>query len=159
MRSLILFISSLLSLLFFTDATKTSEIPPLNQKIIAFVDAHLGKQIGDGQCWALAAQALDEVRANWDHEYRFGKEIDAQHENIYPGDIIQFQNVTIKYRTNEGLVLERYPQHTAIIYKRKDEGVYVIANQNVNNNLTLQLTELHLDGIIKGNYKIYRPQP
>lgn len=140
-----------------SDANKCNEIPELNQKIISFVDAHLGKQIGDGQCWALASEALNEIKANWDHEYKFGKEINLQNEPILPGDIIQFQNVTIKYRTSAGLVLERYPQHTAIIYKQKEDGVYLIANQNVNNNLTLQLTELHLNAIIKGSYKIFRP--
>lgn len=137
---------------------KSDSLPKLNREIISFVNANLGKKVGDGQCWALAAEALSAINATWDHQYKFGREIQYGKEKIFPGDIIQFNDVTIKYRQNSSLVIERYLLHTAIIYQVKEDGTYIIANQNVNNVLALKLTELNLNAVIRGKYTFFRPE-
>ena len=38
-----------------------AQLPELNRKIIAFCEAHVGQQVGDGECAVLAQQALKEA--------------------------------------------------------------------------------------------------
>lgn len=151
---------AMLYLGIYVNAGENSDpIPKLNEKIIRFVNTHVGKRVGDGQCWSLASAALNAVNANWDHEYKFGREINPLREPVFSGDIIQFEDVTIKYREKNTLQIERYsPQHTAIIYRVKDNGNYTIAHQNVNGVMELMFSELHLNAVIRGTYKIFRPE-
>jgi len=70
-----------------------NNIPELNQKIIKFVDSKMGKKVGRGECWDLAADALKLVGAKWDGNYKFGIKINPKEECVFPGDIIQFEGV------------------------------------------------------------------
>ncbi len=157
--SLLLFVFITFSSLIFSSTIENNDsLPKINRKIISFVNANLNKKVGDGQCWALAAEALNAVNATWDHHFKFGREIQYGKEQVFPGDIIQFNDVTIKYRQNNSLVIERYLLHTAIIYQVKKDGTFIIANQNVNNVLALKLTELNLNAVIRGKYTVFRPE-
>lgn len=99
------FVLSIL-LLFFISKPKNSgvkpldcdTVPELNKQIIAFVKGSLNKKIGRGECWDLAAQALNKVGADWDKNYVFGKEVAYKTECVYPGDIIQFEGIEIEYK-------------------------------------------------------------
>ena len=63
-------------------------VPVLNQRVIAFVKDHVGKRVGTGECWDLAAQALAKAGATWDGAYGFGKRVDPLKECVHPGDIM-----------------------------------------------------------------------
>ena len=132
-------------------------IPKLNKEIIAYVNTKINKKVGNGQCWTLAAEALNLVNAKWDGKYIFGKEVFYNKECIYPGDIIQFEGVTVKYKENNSYITEKMQHHTAIIYEVKGEGDFILANQNTGNSKKVVLTPLEIKNITRGKYKIYRP--
>lgn len=103
----------------------------VGQRIVAFVLDHEGKKVGRGECWDLAAQALDHAGATWDGEYGFGTVVDWKRDTILPGDIVQFANVIVERRTAGGTYSERYGQHTAIIIEVRGRGDFTIAHQNM----------------------------
>lgn len=133
-------------------------IPELNKQIIAFVKTTLHKKVGKGECWDLAAQALNKTGASWDKNYVFGKEIATSGECIYPGDIIQFEGVEVEYEKKGTFYKEDMEHHTAIIYEVKDKGSFILAEQNTAiHGRKVGLSPLELKNIRKGKYKIFRP--
>jgi len=157
MKKLLVSICILLSLQAISQTTPCDSIPSLNKEIIKYVDTKLHKKVGNGECWTLAAEALNTVNAKWDGQFTFGDEVNWEKECIYPGDIIQFKNVTVKYKDGNTIITEKMPQHTAIIYEVKGEGDFVLANQNVGGKKKVVLTPLDMKNITKGKYHIYRP--
>ncbi|MBD80145.1 MAG: hypothetical protein CL840_14625 [Crocinitomicaceae bacterium] len=134
------------------------KVPKLNQKIIEFVDSKIKKKVGRGECWDLAFEALSSTDAKWDGQYKFGKEVFYRSECIFPGDIIQFERVKIKYEKDGITYNGEMAHHTAIIYEVKEIGVYTLAHQNTAfSGRKVGLSELDVKNISKGKFKIYRP--
>ncbi len=138
----------------YTNQTNQN-IPEINKKIIAFCDNQMGKKVGKGECWDLAASALNEASAKWESPYGFGKEINDKKEIVFPGDIIQFEGVKLVYPDKSW---KSFPKHTAIIYKVQSKGEYTIAEQNSNGKRFVILSDVNLNNLNKGKYQIYRPQ-
>jgi hypothetical protein len=140
----------------FVYTNQTNEnIPEINKKIVAFCDKNMGKKVGKGECWDLAADALNEVAAQWTSPYEFGKIIDNKKDIVFPGDIIQFEGVKLVYPDKSW---KSFPKHTAIIYKVINKGEYTIAEQNSNGKRFVVLSDINLNYLEKGKYQIYRPQ-
>ena len=134
------------------------DTPDLNKKIIDFIKSNMNKKVGRGECWDLAAGALNANGASWDKNFRFGKEVDLKKDCLYPGDIIQFENVELEYSLGNRNYREKMAQHTAIIYEIKGEGDYLLADQNTNiHGKRVGLSPLNLKDIKKGKYIIYQP--
>ena len=115
--------------------TATTDIPDTNVKILEFVNTVVGKQVGRGECWDLAAAALDYSgayldRTNQKNIYIFGKEYNPKKDKVYPGDIIQIENLKIEYTKENMIITESMTHHTAIIYEVVDKDLYKIAHQN-----------------------------
>lgn len=135
------------------------EIPTLNVGVMKFVKSKINKKVGRGECWDLAAQALNSVEANWDKEYIFGKEVDPKTDCIFPGDIVQFENVKLKYVKDKVTYTEMMIHHTAVIYQVSGVGKYKLAHQNTRTvNNRVEITEIDLENIYKGEFHIYRPE-
>jgi hypothetical protein len=133
-------------------------IPVLNQKIISYVRTTIGKKVGHGECWDLAAKALNQNQAIWDHNYTYGREINPARECVYPGDIIQFEGVVLKFRNGSRVYKETMEHHTAIVYEVKDKNVFVLIHQNTTfSGRKVGLSELDLKTVVKGKIRIYRP--
>lgn len=151
-----------ISLFLFNPAPPTTEpcdaIPTLNQNILTFINANLNKKIGRGECWDLAAQALNTHHAKWDGMYSYGTKVDYKSECVYPGDIIQFDRVVVEYKSDGEVIRGEMAQHTALIYEVQSTGKFVIAHQNYNNNRKVILTPLNMESIKKGKAIIYRPR-
>ena len=134
------------------------QIPELNQEIITFVDAKMRKKVGNGQCWTLAAQALDKVNANWDGKFKFGTLLDPDTDCIYPGDIIQFKNVKFVTKEGNATSYNEMIQHTAIVYQVIGKGQYRIAHQNTEKwGKKVDVSTIDLKTKKKGKIWIYRP--
>lgn len=134
------------------------ETPDLNKQVIAFVQTKIKKKVGSGECWDLAAAALNSLNADWDGMYEFGTPVDAKKDCIFPGDIIQFEGVVVKYEKDGMKLQENMSHHTAIIYEVKSTGVYTLAHQNIGTSgRKVGLTSLDLSHIVKGKYQVYRP--
>lgn len=133
--------------------------PELNTKVIEFVNASMGKKVATGECWDVAAEALKKVGAKWDGDYKFGKEVDYKKVCIYPGDIVQFEGVELKYNIEDVFYIEKLAHHTAIIYNVKGKGDFVIADQNTKHSgKKLATHAFDVKTVTKGKFTIYRPQ-
>ena len=133
-------------------------VPPLNQKIVSYVQASLGKKVGRGECWDLAAQALNTNHAKWNGKLTYGRLANYKTECIYPGDIIQFENVMTETVSANGRFIEQMQHHTAVVYEVHGKGNYTIAHQNYQNKKKVILTSLKMESIKKGKAMLYRPQ-
>jgi len=153
----IFFILYLISLL--TGGRTFAQTPQLNREIVDYLNTVIGTKVGRGECWDLAHDALTLVNAKWDHEFNFGKEVSPARDSIYPGDIIHFDHVILKYKKGNSLVTENYPQHTAIIYKVLGPGEYEIAHQNNGfSGKKVGISTLRLKDKKSGRMQFYRPQ-
>lgn len=106
-------------------------VPAVNQRIVAFVHDREGQMVGRGECWDLAAEALNASGAKWDGRYGFGKVVDWRKEEVLPGDIVQFENVEVEHRAADVIRRERYSVHTAVVMDVHGRGDYTMAHQNV----------------------------
>lgn len=132
--------------------------PDLNKKIIEYVNSQINKKVGRGECWDLAAEALNTSGAVWDKNFKFGKEIDVKKDCVFPGDIMQFTNVTVEYKQGNRTYKESMAQHTAIIYEIKGTGDYTIADQNTSTHgRKVGLNPLKLENISNGKFQVFRP--
>ena len=145
----------LLSLISFTTY---AQLPSLNKKVIEYVNTVIGKKVDKGECWDLANNALRFAKAKWNGEYIFGKEVNPKKDTIYPGDLIQLENVFVEY-TKDGMQWkEQFPHHTAIVYEVTATGEYKIANQNTSQTgRKVGITEFRIKDVKKGKLTFYRP--
>lgn len=142
----------------FNNELNCDSVPRLNKQIVAYLETKINHKVGEGECWDLAAEALNTVGAKWDHEYRFGHEIDNKKECIFPGDIIQFTKVKISYKLNNTYYLEHLPEHTAIVYEVSDQDNFSVAEQNTSRlGQKVGITPFNFKNVKSGKIKIYRP--
>ncbi len=165
-------------LLLGADTSKGPAVPEVNKKVLAFVEAQLGKQVGDGECATLvvrALQAADVPPSSYSfrgREYVWGELVRTVTAGTnltgpaLPGDILQFRDAIFKGRTRRGTYEAGYPHHTAIVAAVKNDGkVLEILHQNVGGpddkeGRVVQRATLRFDDLQKGGWvKIYRPQP
>ena len=138
----------------FYSSAQSDTIPKANKLILEFATNSINKKVGNGECWTLAANALNTSNAKWDGIFEFGKKVNYPTEKALPGDIIQFKNIKIKDE-NETMVMA---QHTGIITKINNDGSVEIANQNVNGKKKVVISHIKLNKVVKGKFFIYRPQ-
>ena len=146
----------------FFSVKAQENIPPLNQKIVAYVTTTLGKQVDRGECWDLANQALKQNEAKWDWAYEFGQLINPANDTVYPGDIIQFENVVVKYQKRNVTYTETMDHHTAIVYRVIDQEkkIFELAHQNTEfSGKKVGISEFYLKNVTKGKIMFYRPVP
>ena len=159
MKSILFFLSIVFLPCLFSLTTDCNETLQLNQQIIEFVNSNMNKKVGKGECWDLANEALTLVQAKWDGNLRFGRKLDYKKECVYPGDIIQFEKVKVKYTENKITYEEVMPHHTAIIYEVKGNGEYVLAHQNTAyTGRKVGTSSLNLMNVTGGKINIYRAE-
>ncbi len=140
-------------------ASDEKKLPALNDKVLKFAEASVGKQIGNGQCWTLADEALADAgarrpgRDGW-KVYVFGRELKAD-EAVLPGDLVQFSEA--RFETKGGGVAV-IPQHTAIVTKRDGTKVSLL-HQNWNKSTKVSKLDLDLADLKKGTVTFFRPEP
>ncbi len=139
------------------DIKPCDTIPPLNQKILEFAKVNMKKKVGRGECWDLAAGALNSNNAKWDGRYKYGAPVEYKNECLYPGDIVQFERVVIETRDANGYFRQEMPHHTAVIYEVHDKNSITIAHQNYNGVRKVVLTDLKFSNVKSGKLMVYRP--
>ena len=126
---------------------------PLAKDIVRFASSMIGKQVGNGQCWTLAADALKAAGAEPPRGYTFGDEIPL--EDMQPGDILQFKTTRIEepgYWAVMGT-----PDHTAVVYSIGDRTF--ILHQNVGGKKYVQTFDIDFDNMTSGRVQVFRPRP
>jgi hypothetical protein len=138
--------------------TAYGQIPDMNQAIKDYVTSVMGTKVDRGECWDLAHDALELVNADWNHQYIYGKTVVPGKDSIYPGDIIQFEKVTLKYSRDNSIFTESYPHHTAIVYEVIAPGEYKIAHQNTGfAGKKVAVSTLRLADKKSGKISFFRP--
>jgi hypothetical protein len=120
----------------------------INQNVIAWARGRLGQQVGRGECWDLADQALRNAGAHSSNttkanaNYTWGQAIKLG--DAIPGDVLQFLKYKVTTTTttitkfadgteeeeSEVETIER-PHHTALVERSPSNGWINILEQNV----------------------------
>lgn len=139
------------------------ELPDLNAKIITYVDSVMGTKVDRGECWDLAAGALAYSGAYFDRSSMktvtiYGRKLNVNKEEVLPGDLIQFEDVQMKWKDGNTEYSSSMGQHTAIVYKVNAEKDYEIAHQNTSQwGKKVGVSNFNLNHVVKGKVMIYRP--
>jgi hypothetical protein len=124
----------------------------LNAKILEFAENNIGRQVGNGQCYVLALEALAFAGADPPRGNDWGEEVALS--ELLPGDVLQFYSAVIVSPIT-GTWRLGGPGHTAIVGER--QGLVVtIYQQNINGQLVVRKDELDLSGLVSGEIIGYR---
>jgi hypothetical protein len=154
-------------------------------QIAGYARGRMGASDGDGQCFALADNALKNAKAKSaadfgkitpNADYVWGSEVTLS--QLQPGDIIQFRNYrydrTIVTKTSDetrtDTNFETRPHHTAIVESVGTDGALVVLEQNAPEGSPVQRSTLFFASgtttagnqtttiKIQGRFRFYRPQ-
>jgi hypothetical protein len=128
------------------------EPSPTAKKIVTFAEQHIGKKVGDGQCWGLANLAYLYAGIRHRGGYVWGRRIHWQTEGVRPGDIIQFSNARYPYAYTD-------ENHTAIILKVVGKSSVKVAHQHWNGLYRVTTTTIPLTYLRSGSQIVYRYEP
>lgn len=139
-----------------TDASTTSntDVPKLNERILAFALSHLGEQVGNGECWTLAAEALKAAGAERPRGYKFGDPVDL--DKLVPGDILQFTSAVFEEPTI--IKYFGFPNHTAIVYKVEGSRIHIL-QQHVGDTKVVMFGDVDLSTKTAGEVEAFRARP
>ena len=129
--------------------------PLLNQQVLHFATEHRGEQVGNGECWTLADEALKSAGTTHPDTYVWGRAL-AEGEPVLPGDVVQFTTVRLE-KAGKWMELGT-PRHTALVEKVEAPGVYTLIHQNFGGR-TVKETTVDLNTKTAGEVVIYRPLP
>jgi len=151
----------IISLSFYLNTAFTQEVlPALNRQIVDYVATTIGTKVNRGECWDLAYEALERNDAEWNKKYEYGKRYNPKNEDVLPGDLIQFENVTLQYTKGSVNYTETMGHHTAVVYRVLDQEqkIFELAHQNTEfSGRKVGLSELNLSHVTKGKLMFYRP--
>lgn len=134
------------------------EVPTHGQKIAQLAKKKLRKKVGRGECWDLAQYVLNETNSDWDGYEVYGRKFNRKKECIFPGDIIQFDKVKIKYTEGNITYMESMKHHTAVVYKVINKNEIVILHQNTAEfGRKVGKSTLRFDTVTSGKMIFYRP--
>lgn len=137
----------------------SDKLPELNVRIVNYAISNLGKEVGNGECWTLAAEAMDAAGAMPAEAISFGRELKKK-ETWLPGDIIQFKACRFEVHFANGYSVEEmgYPNHTAIIYSTDGSRITLI-HQNYRMIKRVQVSTIDMNTLTDGTYKVFRAEP
>lgn len=143
---------------FVSFAQDCPDPPALNQEIVLLARAKIKKKVGRGECWDLAEYVLDAKGCEWDHQYVYGRPIDPLKECIFPGDILQFEKVELKWQDGRTRYEESMSHHTAIVSKVIDATHIMILHQNTDEfGKKVGESDFYFNRVVKGKIRVYRP--
>ena len=147
-----------------------SQLPlPLNDKVVEFARSNLGRKVGDGECTALASEAL---RAAGASDRPPWGDLLMNLADARPGDILLFENVVFLQRKvrDDGAVVRqtlKSPRHAAIVSAVERVGKdlrLTVLHQNSGlkradeeAKKTVQEWTFRLSEKKSGTLKVYRP--
>lgn len=148
----------LVILMLASSAFAQDSIPSLNKQILKLANDQLGKKVDRGECWDLAAYVLNKTGAEWDGLYEYGKKVNFKKDVIYPGDIIQFEKVVLKYKEGNKEYTVNLYHHTAIVKSVDGKLKFTVLEQNTDTyGKKVSTSTIDLSTMIKGKIQFYRP--
>jgi hypothetical protein len=139
-------------------AQDCDDVPAMNQKIVQLARAKMKKKVGRGECWDLAEYVLTETAADWDHMYVYGRLINPKKECVLPGDIIQFENVKVRWKSGNTQNTTTMAHHTAIVTEIVSKDEWTIIHQNTDEyGKRVGESPFYPNLVVSGKMMIYRP--
>ncbi|KAK9487027.1 hypothetical protein V1527DRAFT_11463 [Lipomyces starkeyi] len=151
------------------DAAATS----FGENVAKFVEANVGRQIGDGECWTVAKESLKASGAMESCGFIHGVEIWTSNSTtgvrsgdeamLRRGDILQFKSARFRSSGQAGrIVEEKYvgaPDHTAVIVAVHSVApvVVTVLEQNVGGVRSVQQGSYVFGEMMDGSVVAYRP--
>ena len=148
-----------------------------NEKVVEYAKSQVGKQVGNGECWTLANEAMksagtkssfnftdtpnkgDYVWGTLTYGLDGGKETGTL-KDVKPGDVVQFRDTKFSGKKGNGTYTMTASHHTALVLKAdKDAKTITIVHQNWSGKKTVAEATLALGDLKEGWIKVYRPQP
>lgn len=155
----------------------------IDAQVVSFAEGKVGSRVGDGECFALADQALKKAGAKSaedfgtitdEADYKWGTQVSLA--DVKPGDIVQFRDyvVTRREEKEDGAWNERSekrPHHTAIVKSVDGNGLLTVLEQNAPKRSPVRRIQLGFSSTSFSRDKItitittsgtvwfYRPQP
>ncbi len=134
-----------------TPAGTVLDVSLLEQRVLAFSRAHIGRVLGTGQCAELADQALiasgarsfiDYAANTRGDDYVWGDPVDVTLAR--PGDVLQFRDFTMRVttRTAGGAVSDESDdaEHHTVVVEENHGGVMTVFEQNVDDDPAVRRT-------------------
>ena len=123
----------------------TAEALTLNQKVLEYARGKFDQQVGRGECWDLAEEAVTQSggesskkltnasgKAFETADYKWGTEVELK--DAQPGDVLQFKghNFELKTTRSNGWDSEEqnWGHHTAIVEQNLGDGRLVVLEQH-----------------------------
>ena len=149
-----------MSLLAFSCAPKTEAIAGAadqstgnpGPRIALFCVKHLGKKVGNGECWTLADESFKSAGAlrPGDDMRVWGRVVNPTRESVKPGDVVEFESA----RFSDGIMTGS--AHTAVVVSGGNQRNFSIAEQNWGKK-TVRIREMDLTKLVSGKVVVYRP--
>ncbi|MEO8615712.1 MAG: hypothetical protein ABI600_11270 [Luteolibacter sp.] len=124
--------------------------------MVAFCRMNHGKKVGDGQCWALANEAMKAAgKSRPGRDMRvWGRVVNPANEQIRPGDVLEFENA--RFRESRMTIITG-SHHTAVVMTPERNGKFTVAEQNFWGNKRVSFREMSLRTWVAGKMTIFRP--
>jgi len=122
----------------------SNKLPPVNQKVINYVNSVLDTQVGNGECWDFTVSAQ--------YYSKSSNSIIVKESKALPGDFISFRNVILEDKSSQTVLVN----HHAIIYTVTDKGLFIVAHQNHNSKRKVHLSQMDINSKIQGDIFITR---
>lgn len=122
--------------------------PTLNQKVLVWARGRMGKQVGRGECWDLAHQALTKSGAESstttgeDDDYEWGEAIGVN--DARPGDILQFRDYEVTTTVETTYVFDDGSEITETEEKTAVRGHHTAIVDHVIDTQQLSILEQHV---------------
>lgn len=150
--------------------------PTLGDKVVEFCKARKGKPVGDGECAALATEALRAAGAagrgpddpdpgdyTWGKlvfTYEAGRKPVGKLADVKPGAVIQFRDASWVTREGNRISSASAPHHTGVVTAvDRDRGVLRYLHQNHNGRRFVVDGVLPLRDLRGGWVRVYEPVP
>ena len=108
----------------------------VNQAVLKYAAAQVGKKVGNGECWTLAAEALKAAGAKHAKRVHLRPQAGQDGDPVQPGDVMQFTSCQVQGgRCHSGTggrwsVSLGFPNHTAVVKAVISPTKYKILQQN-----------------------------
>ncbi|PQE13190.1 gmp synthase protein [Rutstroemia sp. NJR-2017a BBW] len=163
--------------------------PPLSQtqlqtlsttyspRVASWAEDHLGTQVGNGECWTLAFEALKAVAEECErkgeepcmvsqglvHGYQIYESKNGvaeprggvQEAGVVRGDVLQFFESHFRDKKG-GQKWAGAPDHTSVVVGVEPNGVVKVVEQNVGGVKTVMNGEYNMAELVKGEVRIFR---
>lgn len=137
------------------------------EALAKWCEGKMGKKVGDGECWTLAANGLQAVGAMRSVGFTHGalifsqsaaSEVRSREARVGRGDVIQFNTAVFRSKDGRRTTNAGSPGHTSIVTGVVGNALHVV-ECNVGGSKDVKRGHYELEDLVSGDIKISRALP